>query len=102
MSCSVSPSGSGVTHVAVPSDLDDVGVLELERCAHDGQYVEATPTRSANEVRELTSETNCCCAWLRAALRVRIRLPAPAMTSTRATRPTMASIRRRRIGQPNR
>jgi hypothetical protein len=33
---------------------------------------------------------------------VRIRLPAPAMTSTTATRPTMTSMRRRRIAQPNR
>ena len=55
-----------------------------------------------DEVSEFTSETSCCSAWLRAALRVRIRLPAPAMTSTTATRPTMASMRRRRIGQPNR
>ena len=57
---------------------------------------------SFDEVIEFTSETSCDSAWLRAALRVRMRLPAPAITRTTATRPTMASIKRRRIGQPNR
>ena len=55
-----------------------------------------------DDVREFASETSCCWAWLRAALRVRMRLPAPAMTSTTATRPTMASMRRPRMAQPNR
>ena len=55
-----------------------------------------------DDVSESASVTSCCWAWWRAALRVRIRLPAPAMTRTTATSPTMASVKRRRMGQPNR
>ena len=51
---------------------------------------------------ESASETSCALASLRASMRDSTRLPTPAIRRTTATRPTMASIRRRRIDQPNR
>ena len=54
------------------------------------------------DLRESASETSCALASFRASIRVSTRLPTPAMSRTTATRPTMASIRRRRIDQPNR
>ena len=101
MSCALSPSGNGVT--IVPSrSIRMISAFSSLSVARTTRSTSSERVPLPADVRELASETSCCCAWLRAALRVRTRLPAPTMTSTTATKPTMASIRRRRIAQPNR
>ena len=101
MSSAVRPSGRGEAISPGCVDPDGVGVLELERVTDD---VEDPERRSPllDDVSASTSETSSDLAWLRASFRVRMRLPAPAMTSVTATRPTMARSKRRRTVHPNR